>query len=552
MTSQKQLLSTRLLESLPGIATWVTLIGAPIVSFYYPEWVAVYIILFDLYWFLKGGNVALHLMHSYRVLRLHDTIDWLDWSRRLSDRSEFEKYLAAGLARSTRHIEKKFYADYLRQLQKMPADHDLNWQRLYHLIIFPTYKEDASVLKASIDSYINVNYPMDKIIFVLATEERGGAEAERTAEEIERLYKDKFFFFLKTVHPDGIVGEVRGKAGNMNCAVAAALKELDQRGIKYEDVIVSTLDADTIVMKNYFSHLTYDFLTEEKPLQTSYQPLPVYHNNIWDTPAIPRLVATSSSFWQLVEASRPDRLITFSSHAMSLKTLVDVGLFRRDSINEDSFIFWQCFMHFNGDYKTKPLFTTTSMDAVMGTSYVDSLLAQYKQKRRWAYGVSQLAFVVDSFIHNKKIPLWKRLLYAERFIEGHYFWATASVMIVFLGWAPLVIGQQHFSDSVLAVNLPFLTRIIMTTAMIFLLFSVYINAIMLPKRPKGYPRWKSVSMLLQWLLTPIASPFFGSLPAIDAQTRLLFGKRMEFWVTPKVRKIADPNPTQSAESVKLN
>jgi cellulose synthase/poly-beta-1,6-N-acetylglucosamine synthase-like glycosyltransferase len=548
MSSLQRPSSVRVLESLPGIATWITLIGAPIVSFYRPEWVAVYIILFDLYWFLKGGNVALHLMHSYRLLRFHNTIDWMDWSKRLSNRAEFEKYLAEKLGRSTRRIERKFYADHLRQIQNLPVNHDLNWGRLYHLIIFPTYKEDVSVLKLSIDSYVNVDYPLDKVIFVLATEERGGADAQRMAEEIEKQYKDKFLFFLKTVHPDGLVGEVRGKAGNMNHAVLEALKELDRRGIRYEDVIVSTLDADTIIMKNYFSHLTYDFLTEEKPLQTSYQPLPVYHNNIWDTPAIPRLVATSSSFWQLVEASRPDRLITFSSHAMSLKTLVDVNLFRQDSINEDSFIFWQCFMHFDGDYKTKPLFTTTSMDAVMGTSYVDSLFAQYKQKRRWAYGVSQISYVVDNFLHNKKIPLWKRLLYAERFIEGHYFWATASIMIVFLGWAPLIIGHNHFSDSVLAVNLPFMTRTIMTTAMVFLLFSVYINAIMLPKRPKGYPRWKSVSMLLQWLLTPVVSPFFGSLPAIDAQTRLLFGKYMEFWVTPKVRKVADIN----SEPVKLN
>lgn len=493
--------------------------------------------------------MAIHLFHSYSNLKIHAKINWRDWCSRLVERSEFENYLKNLIKSEQNRRSKSLYKEQLERLNKIPPVRNLDWTRIFHLIILPTYKEDISVLEASINSYLSADYPADRIILVLAVEERAGLEAQVSAKQLYEKYHDRFYLFMITTHPDGLVDEVKGKAGNMNFAIMGVKKELDQRGILYKDVIISAFDADTIASKNYFSHLTFDFLTESKPYQASYQPMPVYHNNIWDTPAIARVIAISSSFWQLVEASRPDRLITFSSHSMSLKTLFDVGLFRKDSINEDSFIFWQCFVHFNGDYKTKPLFTIVSMDAVMGTTYRETMVAQYKQKRRWAYGVSQVSFVFTSMIRNKAIPLWKRFIYAERILEGHYFWATASIMIAILGWLPLILGNGRFGDTVLALNLPFLTRVIMTVAAVFLVLSMYISMVMLPPRPKGYSRWKTVTMILQWFLSPIVSSVWGSAPAIDAQTRIMLGKYMEFWVTPKVRKVEKQSMVNPVDQV---
>ena len=531
----KKYVLNRFLEILPGSLTWATLIGAPILAYLHPVWISIYIILFDLYWFLKGANVAVHLMHSYHELNTHHKIDWLDWVNRLSDPAAFKLHLAK---LSVSAPKRRFRNLYKRQLEclKSLEGRDFNPSRIYHLIVLATYSESCEVLDSSISSCANARYDHSKMIFVLATEGRAGEEAQKKAQRLYEKYGSNFFKFIVTKHPDGIEGEAKVKGANITYAARVAQNTLDELNIPYENVIISTFDSDTTASKNYFAHLAFDFLTCEKPLQSSYQPMPMFHNNIWDTPAVARVIAISSSFWQLVEASRPDRLITFSSHAMSFKTLVDVGFWRVDIIPDDSHIFWQCFLHFNGDYRSKPLFSVVSMDAVLGDTYFGTVVAKYKQKRRWAWGVTEIPMIYPELFKNKKIPLWKRFVWGERLLEGHYFWATASIMIALLGWLPLIFGGDRFGTTVLALNLPVLTRAIMSIATFFLIFSMYVSLVLLPPRPKEYSRWKSLSMVWQWIFSPIVSSVFGSMPAIDAQTRMMFGKYMEFFVTPKIRK----------------
>jgi hypothetical protein len=173
---------------------------------------------------------------------------------------------------------------------------------------------------------------------------------------------------------------------------------------------------------------------------------------------------------------------------------------------------------------------------MLDVTYVKTLFGQYKQKRRWAYGASEIPYMITGVWPDRMIPLWKKFIYTERLLEGHYFWANASIMISFLGWLPIFLGGEHFGFSVLAVNLPVITGIIMTIATFFLIVSVYANMVLLPPKPPHASRWAVWGMILQWFLVPMISMIFDSFPAIDAQTRLLLGRYMEFWVTPKVRR----------------
>ena len=77
------------------------------------------------------------------------------------------------------------------------------------------------------------------------------------------------------------------------------------------------------------------------------------------------------------------------------------------------------------------------------------------------------------------------------------------------------------------------TKTILSTAWIGLIVSAYISLSFLPPRPRGVRRWKYLEMVADWIVIPIAAVFFGSIPALEAQTRMMLGKYLTFWVTPK-------------------
>jgi len=375
------------------------------------------------------------------------------------------------------------------------------------------------------------------MIVVLGCEERAKKEIKKTAINIEKEFGDKFFKLLVTWHPQNLDGEIAGHGSNDAWATKKT-KELiiDFLKIPYENIIVSFFDADTYIYPGYFSCLAWHYLTAQEPTRTSYQPVPLYLNNIWDAPPFSRVFAFSSTFWHTMNQERPEKLITFSSHSMSFKALVDVGFKQTNVVSDDSRIFWQCFLQYDGDYKVIPLYYPVSMDANSAENLFKTALSVYKQQRRWAYGVAEIPYFLFGFLKNKKIPVKKKISLGFELIEGHISWAVASILIFCLGWLPLLFGGAEFSQTILSYNLPRITSRILTISMSGLVISAYVSLLLLPPKPKGDRRFNYLIFAFSWILIPIITVFFTALPAIDAQTRLMLGRYMGFWPTEKSRK----------------
>ena len=488
----------RALEIMPAFLSWFTLLGLIFLSWLKPIWVAFFIIAFDIYWLLLVLFLGLHLIVAYRFLQKNIKIDW--------------KKLCLGID---------------------------GWQDVRHLVILPVYNEDKEIIRTALQSLIDDGYPSNKMIVALTMEERAGKEKLQSYKEVIEQYQDKFLYFYYTVHPDGIIGEQKGKGANQAWAGRRIKNNIiDKYNIDYDQIIASVFDIDTIVHPGYFYRLTYAFLTVPDRYKASYQPVPVYNNNLWQAPFFARVAAMSNTFWQMMQQIRDEKLATYSSHSMSWRALVDIDFWSTNMVSEDSRIFWHCYCHYNGNYRVEPLYFPVSMDVVMDKTSWNTMRNLYKQQRRWGWGVENLPYIMFNFWKRRK-TIKKRNAVSRIFTQlyGFHSWATNALIIAVIGWLPLFLGGSDFAATVLSGNLPNVTRTLMLLAMAGLGLSAIISTLLLPKHQHKLTYFNYFIIIIQWIILPVSIIIFGAIPALEAQTRLALGGkwRLGFWVTPKER-----------------
>lgn len=496
----KETAKLRILEIIPGFLVWLTLIAIIALSFLKPLWAIYFIIAFDLYWLFRILYMLIHLLTSWRKLGQDTKTDWMAKVEDLN----------------------KGHEDY------------------YHLIFLPTYKEPINIVEKPFEALANSKYDQKKFIIVLAGEERGDPQQfEHIAEQMQEKYGELFHKIIVTLHPSDLPNELPGKGSNTYYAAQIAHKYIDELGVPYEKVIVSNFDIDTYVHEEYFACLTYKYLTHPNPTRASYQPIAVYNNNVWESNPIVRVVASSTTFWLFTDLARPERLFTFSSHSMSFRALVDVGFWDKTIVTEDSRIFLQCLVRYDGDYQTVPMHIPVYMNTVDIGHFWTSLGNQYKQMRRWAWGVEHFPWMVKQFWFKsgkgKNVPFRKKISYLWNQTEGVYSWATAPLVILIAGRLPLWLASSSDRATALFQNAPDILSLLMTMSMASMVIIAVLYTLMLPAKPDHYSAKHYLVMLLQWAVVPFTLILFGSLPATDAQTRLMLGGkfRLGFWVTEK-------------------
>ncbi|HEY3524184.1 MAG TPA: glycosyltransferase family 2 protein [Candidatus Limnocylindrales bacterium] len=547
--------SQRLLEVVPGVVTWGLILAPIVLSWRYPEVVAWFVLTFDFYWFYKAVMLTGSVIVAFTRIRRVVGIDWRERTFALADLPGREAELgqriravdaalgglggrggrlatAGGRARLAR------LRDEQRQVQRLLTRRGApipDPRRLWHVALIPTYTEPFEKLYETVAALARADWPTERKMVAIITRETDTGGRENVA-RLRELFGDRFLHFFHVLDPLE-PGIVVGKSSAMAYGGRWLYRELVRLGFDPAEVVVTDLDSDYRVHPQYFGYLSWTFLTDPDRFRRLYQPVPMFHNNLWDTPMPVRLVAVGATQVQMWRSLTPERLISFSSYAVSLQTVHDVDYWATDAIPEDSRFYWKSFFRFGGEFRAVPLFIPMYGDAVRAKSYPRTLIEQYMQIRRWAWGVTDIPFYIRNAIEHHEIPRGQRIRRLVDLWLDHINWAIAPFVILFGSNLPLLIstwiGNRDFAYSPLGQNLPLYATWLLTGAFCCLVVLVYVEDRIAPPRPATWGPVQHLTAWLQWLFLPVVGLFFSNLPALDAQTRLMTGRYLEYRVTPK-------------------
>lgn len=519
----------RLFEIIPGLSSVFMIMLPILLSFIDPLYGAIFVIVYIIFWFVKAVAMWVRSVQGYNTLQRASKIDW---RKRLED-LESPKQALEALKNANHGWRIREHRMNLERLlasaqSRKPSD-------VYNAVIIPTYNETLEVLDPTVDLLSKGSYDPKRMIVIIAYEERGGATTEDPVLEVQRRYSESFYAMLVVKHPSDLPDEVVGKGANITFAGKYLKDYAERQGILSDNIIVTTLDADNHPHKEYFSYVTYEYLVSPVPQNISLQPMSIYINNIWDVPAPMRVLATANSIWNIVISQRPHALKNFAAHSQSLASLIDTDFWSKLTIVEDGHQYWRSYFRFDGHYSVVPIFVPIYQSVVLSETYRTTLKAQFIQIRRWAYGASDIPYVAERIFTKKRtIPFWDGFWKFLLLFEGHVSWASAPYILMLGAFAPLLISPES-SRSIVAHQLPSIASTIQTIALVGILINIVLFLKFLPKRPKKYTWFRSLTMLTQWVLAPIVGIVYSSAAALNAQMHLLSGRYLtKFDVTDKV------------------
>jgi hypothetical protein len=539
----------RVLEMVPGTISWAVLILPLWLSFSYPWLVAYFVLSFDFYWLCRALWFSGAVIVAYRRIRRVLAVDWTERVAGLealvARRADIDTRFAgvsgdmprgtfgisfAGVATAAKGARGRREREDFERIMALPEPPP-SADEYIHLALIPTYTESLEKLRHTVGALADAAWPTERKICAIITREtdEGGIENVRVLREEFGNAFAEFIHILDPLEPGIVVGKSSAMAWGGRYLYRLLVRE---RGMDPRRILVTDLDADYRVHPQYFAYLAWVHLTDPNRETQLYQPIPYFHNNIWQAPMLQRLFAAVLTQLQMWRSVLPEKLQSFGSYSTTLHLVHDVGYWATDAIPEDSRFYWKSYFRYGDRFRAVPLFIPIYGDAVRARGYWRSMAEQYLQARRWAWGVTDIPYVIENAIAHPEIPFWSRFWRVLNLFGEHINWAIAPFVVMFGATVPLLINPA-FGETTLGQNLPLFASVMLTMALVGLFVLVIVEHRIVPPRPAEWGPLQRVLSYVQWIGLPFVGIFFSNLPALDAQTRLLTGRYLEYRVTEK-------------------
>ncbi len=480
----------RFLELIPGSFSWTLILFPVWGSLLIPYAMAYFILFFDVYWFYKSFSLAVAAYLSSKKIRSAEKINWVEKARKVK-----------------------------------------NFSKVTHFVVIPNYQENIDKLRICLESLAKQTFPSKRIYVVLAMEERETTASEK-AEKLIKEFGKKFGAVFASYHPD-VPGEVKGKSSNQAYGARAAYEKFIENGnVDLNFATVSSVDADSIFDHQYFSCLSFKFLSDPKPYQKFWQSANVHYNNFWTVPAPIRVISFFGNLWRTALLIQGDRLVTNSTYSLSFLMLKNIGFWDVDVIPEDYRIFFKAFYKLQGQTWVEPIFLQTLMDAPMSSTYWKSLKNKYQQERRWSWGVSDDPLFITWWFTVPNVPFVRKTVMLYSVLLDHFLWPV-NWFIITIAANIIPFINPVFSRTTIGYNLPRLAGLILTLCLFATFMMLIIDFRNRPKNQKVSPA-RQFLFPLEFILLPIVGFFLSALPALISHTQLMLGKRLEYKVTEKL------------------
>lgn len=497
------------MEIIPGTLTWGVLLSPVWLGILFPQFIVYILIALTVYWAFMATRHSWGMLKGYGLYKEEMAQDWQKKCQELD-------------------------FSVLPEPETLPETLD----ELKHFVLIPAVNEPYEVLKPAFDAYYNQTYPKDKIVLVYTIEEVGAAEVTASLKKIFAGRESEFADVLIYTHPAGIEGEAIGAgAANRTWGAKHAIEHLQSKGENLRNYIFSTFDADHVLNEQFLSRLTHLYLTNDKRDNHFYQSaVALFDNNYWDVPIFMRIEATSVALGGLSEWSIPGKLKdTFAAYSSSLQTLLDADFWDVSLGIDDQIFYWRAFFKRKGDFTGLPHYIPYSADAVKGHTFVASCKSLYKQLVRWGWGVIDFPLSIKEFLKNGEIPFHLKVAWLFRHLEKRVL-LIDSVFLITFGFALLTFANPDVKQATFAYSLPDIMSAILTVTLIFFLPITIVRFKLVKPMPEDWPYWKRFLAVLEAPLVIINMLSFSFIPHIEAQTRMLLGKKMkDLYHTPKVR-----------------